>query len=215
MRLLLGCRLFCSQGWRRKQCPGARRQQGRRPPVNGFGAACWRGRMKKQGFAGSKAPTRAPSAGEKPARVGVGGRRNKASRGARRQQRRRQPGKNRPVLALADGEIRLRGEQGANKGAVSPGKTWACWRDRMKKQGFAGSKAPTRAPSAGEKAARVGVGGRRNKASRGARRQHVRPRGVSNAGRFREIGRDDDRSSRSERLSSIFCGAECKLEQEA
>ena len=159
--------------------------------------------------------SKAPSARENPDPVGVGRRRNKASRGARRQQRRRQPGKNRPVLALADGEIRLRGEQGANKGAVSPGKTWACWRDRMKKQGFAGSKAPTRAPSAGEKAARVGVGGRRNKASRGARRQHIWPRGVSNAGRFREIGRDDDRPARSERLSSIFCGAECRVEKEA
>ena len=78
-----------------------------------------------------------------------------------------------------------------------------------------GSKAPTKAPSARENPDPVGVGGRRNKASRGARRQHIRPRGVSNAGRFREIGRDDDRSSRSERLSSVFCGAECKLEQEA
>ena len=86
------------------------------------------------------------------------------------------------MLALADGEIRLRGEQGANKGAVSPGKTWACWRDRMKKQGFAGSKAPTRAPSAGEKAARVGVGGRRNKASRGARRQQGRRQPGKNLG---------------------------------
>lgn len=108
---MLGRRLFCSRGWRRKQCPGARR---------------------------------------------------------------RQPGKIRTLLALADGEIRLRGEQGANKGAISRGKTGPCWRDRMKKQGFAGSKAPTRAPSAREKAARVGVGGRRNKASRGARRQHRR-----------------------------------------
>ena len=136
--------------------------------------ACWRWRTEKQGVSGSKAPTKAPSARENPEHVGVGGRRNKASRGARRQQRRRQPEKNRTMLALADGETRLRGEQGANKGAVSPGKNWACWRDRMKKQGFAGSKAPTRAPSAGEKAARVGVGGRRNKASRGARRQQGR-----------------------------------------
>lgn len=96
---------------------------------------------------GSKAPTKAPSAGE-------------WIRGG--------------LLAWPDEGQRLRGEQGANKGAVSPGKNWACWRDRMKKQGFAGSKAPTRAPSAGEKAARVGVGGRRNKASPGARRQHRR-----------------------------------------
>ena len=76
------------------------------------------------------------------------------------------------MLALADGEIRLRGEQGANKGAVSPGKTWAllaladgetklseerganigvvspgksgpCWRWRTEKQGFARGEAPT------------------------------------------------------------------------
>ena len=59
---------------------------------NGFGAACWRGRTKKQGIAGSKAPTRAPAAREKPARVGVAGRRNKALPGARRQQRRRPRG---------------------------------------------------------------------------------------------------------------------------
>ena len=151
MRLLLGCRLFCSRGWRRKQCPGARRQQGRRPPGNGFGAACWRGRRKGKGFEGSKAPTTTLADREKPARVGVGGRRNKTLPGAKRQQRRRQPGKIWTLLALADGETRLPEERGANKGAVSRGKTWACWRDRMKKQGFSGSKAPTRAPSAGKK----------------------------------------------------------------
>ena len=54
-RLLIGRRLFCSRGWRRKQCPGARRQQ-----------------------------------------------------------RRRQPGKIRTLLALADGETRLREGRGAN-----------------------------------------------------------------------------------------------------
>ena len=136
--------------------------------------ACWRDRMKKQGFAGSKAPTRAPSAGEKAARVGVGGRRNKASPGARRQQRRRQPGKILDMLALADGETGRCREQSANKGAVSPGKTWACWRWLTEKKSFPRSEAPTKAPSAWENPRHVGVGRRRNKASRGARRQQRR-----------------------------------------
>ena len=119
-RLPVGCRIFCSRGRWRKQCSGARRQQGRRPREwirggllawpdeetrhcreqganNGAGRAgktgsCWRGRTKKQDVAGSKAPTWAPAAREKPARVGVAGRRNKALPGARRQQRRRPRG---------------------------------------------------------------------------------------------------------------------------
>ena len=135
---------------------------------------CWRWQTEKQGVAGSKAPTKAPPARENPGPVGVGGRRNKASRGARRQHRCRQLGKNRTLLALADGETRRCREQSANKGAVSPGKSGPCWRWRTEKQGVAGSKAPTKAPSAREKPARVGVGGRRNKTSRGARRQHRR-----------------------------------------
>ena len=148
-------------GRRNKTLPGAKRQQRRRqsgkildllaladgetklPEGRGanMGAGsprksgpCWRWRTEKQSFPRGEAPTWAPAARENLDPVGVGGRRNRVLPGARRQQRRRQPGKNRPVLALADGEIRLRGEQGANKGAVSPGKTWACWRDRMKKQ---------------------------------------------------------------------------------
>ena len=108
---------------------------------------------------GSKAPTKAPSAWEKPARVGVGRRRNKALPGAKRQQRRRQPGKILGMLALADGETKLPEERGANKGAVSPGKSWVCWRDRMKKQDVAGSEAPTWAPSAWENLDPVGVPG--------------------------------------------------------
>ena len=142
-RLLIGRRLFCSQGWRRKQCLGARRQQGRRPPGNGFGAACWRGRMKGKGFEGSKAPTTPQADREKPARVGVGGRRNKALPGARRQHGRRQLGKIWTLLACPDEETRLREERGANIGAVSLGKTGPCWRARMKKQGSARSDAPT------------------------------------------------------------------------
>lgn len=105
---------------------------------------------------------------------GSRGWRRKKCPGARRQQGRRQLGKNRPVLALADGETRRCREQSANKGAASPGKSWACWRWRTEKQSFPRSEAPTKAPLAREKAARVGVGGRRNKASRGARRQQGR-----------------------------------------
>ena len=156
---------------------------------NGFGAACWRGRTEKQGVARSKAPTWAPSVRENPGHVGVVGRRCKAFPRARRQQRRRQPGKNLGMLAWPDGETKLPEEQGANKGAVSPGKIWACWRGRMKKQGFAGSEAPTWAPGAREKPGHVGVVGRRNKASRGAKRQHVRSRD-SNSCCFQESGRN-------------------------
>ena len=123
---------------------------------------------------GSKAPTKAPSARENPGHVGVGGRRNKAFPGAKRQQRRRQPGKILSMLALADGETKLPEERGANKGAVSPGKSGLCWRDQMKKQGVAVSKAPTKAPSVRENPDPVGVGGRRNKAFPGAKRQQRR-----------------------------------------
>lgn len=85
--------------------------------------------------------------------------RRKQCPGARCQHRRRQPGKNLDMLALADGETKLPEERDANIGAVSLGKTWACWRWRTEKQGVAGSKAPTKAPSAWEKPARVGVPG--------------------------------------------------------
>ena len=149
---------------------------------NGFGAACWRDLTEKQGASGSKAPTRAPSAREKPGHVGVGGRGNKALPGAKRQQRRRQPGKNRPVLAWPDGETKRCREQSANNGAVSPGKTGPCWRDRTEKQGVAGSKAPTKAPSARENPGPVGVGGRGNKALPGAKRQHGRRQPGKNLG---------------------------------
>lgn len=105
--------------------------------------AFWRWRTEKQSFPRSEAPTWAPPAWEKPDPVGVGGRRNKAFPGAKRQQRRHQSGKNRPVLACPDEETRLREERGANIGAASLGKTGPCWRDRMKKQGSARSEAPT------------------------------------------------------------------------
>ena len=171
---------------------------------NGFGAACWRGRTKKQGIAGSKAPTRAPAAREKPARVGVAGRRNKALPGVRRQQGRRPRGKNRLMLAWPDEETRHCREKGANKGAGRPGKTWTCWRGRTKKQGIAGSKAPTWAPAAREKPARVGVAGRRNKASPGARRQQRRrPRGTLIHVAFRKAEEIDDETLFAEVPSSI------------
>ena len=157
-------------GRRNKALRGAKRQQRRRQPGKILGMlawsdgetrrceeqsanmgavspgkswACWRGRTEMQGVSESKAPTKAPSAREKPGHVGVAGRRNKASRGARRQQRRRQPGKNLGMLAWPDEETRIRGERGANMGAGSPGKTWACWRGRTEKQSFPRSKAPT------------------------------------------------------------------------
>lgn len=63
--------------------------------------------------------------------------------GARRQQRRRQPGKILSMLALADGETRRCREQSANKGAISLGKTGFCWRWRTEKQSFPRSEAPT------------------------------------------------------------------------
>ena len=64
---------------------------------------------------GIEAPTWAPAAGMDSGRpVGVTGRRNKALPGAKRQQRRRQPGKNRSVLAWPDEEARLPEERGAN-----------------------------------------------------------------------------------------------------
>jgi len=68
-------------------------------------------------FAGKKAPTRAPADREKPDHVGVAQRRNKAFRGRRRQQGRRQAVKNRTMLACPDEGIRPCGEEGANKGA--------------------------------------------------------------------------------------------------
>ena len=87
--------------------------------------------------------SKAPLAWENPGPVGVGGRRNKTLPGAKRQQRRRQSGKILDLLALADGETKLPEERGANIGVVSPGKSGLCWRDQMKKQDVAGSKAPT------------------------------------------------------------------------
>ena len=75
---------------------------------------CWRWRTEKQSFPRGEAPTKAPSVRENPGPVGVGGRRNKASRGARRQHRRRQPEKILGMLAWADGETRRCREQSAN-----------------------------------------------------------------------------------------------------
>ena len=157
---------FCSALWdswasgslKKKLKPAFGRQAEIADRVQAF----WFPRLAAQTMTGSKAPTRAPSAGE-------------WIRGG--------------LLAWPDEGQRLRGEQGANNDTGRPGKTGSCWRDRMKKQGFAGSKAPTRAPSAGEKAARVGVGGRRNKASPGARRQHALLRD-SNSCCFQESGRN-------------------------
>lgn len=51
------------------------------------------------------------------------------------------------MLAWIGEGKRLCGEQGANKSIGGPGKTGPCWRDPTKDIGFAGNKAPTRAPS--------------------------------------------------------------------
>ena len=147
-------------------------------------------RLAAQTMPGSKAPTKAPSARENPDPVGVGGRRNKAFPGARRQQRRRPREKIRLVLAWPDGDIRHFRERGANKGAGRAGKSGSCWRGRTEKQGISGSEAPTKAPAARENPARVGVAGRRNKALPGARRQQRRRPRDSNSCCFQESGRN-------------------------
>ena len=73
--------------------------------------ACWRGSAKDKGFARRSAPTRAPANRKKPGRVGAARRRIKALRGGRRQQRRRQIGKSRGVLARTDEEQKKNTEQ--------------------------------------------------------------------------------------------------------
>ena len=140
----------------------------------GESGPCWRGSAKDKGFAGNKAPTRAPTDRGKPGHVGVPRRRNKGLRGTRRQQGHRQTVKIRAVLAWPDGGKRLCGEQGANKGTGGPGKTGPCWRDPTKDKGFAGNKAPTKAPGKRENSGRVGVARRRTKALQGTRRQQGR-----------------------------------------
>ena len=73
--------------------------------------ACWRGSTKDKGFARRSTPTRAPANRKKPGRVGVARRRTKALRRGRRQQRRRQIGKSRGVLARTDEEQKKNTEQ--------------------------------------------------------------------------------------------------------
>ena len=94
----------------------------------GKSGPCWRVLTKDKGLAGNKAPTRAPAGRKKTDRVGVPRRRNKALRGGRRQQGRRQAWKIRTVLACPNEGIRSCGEQGANKGVGKPGKSGQCWR---------------------------------------------------------------------------------------
>ena len=99
-------------------------------------------------------------------------RRAKALRGGQRQQRRRQVGKSRGVLAWLDEGQRLCGEVGANKDADRLEKPRACWRDSTKGKGFAGRSTPTWAPANLGNPDHVGVVRRRIKALRGRRRQH-------------------------------------------
>ena len=93
-------------------------------------------------------------------------------RGGQRQQRRRQVGKSRGVLAWLDEGQRLCGEVGANKDADRLEKPRACWRDSTKGKGFAGRSTPTWAPANLGNPDHVGVVRRRIKALRGRRRQH-------------------------------------------
>ena len=141
---------------------------------SGKAGACWRGSTKDKGFAERSAPTKTPAGREKPGRVGVARRRTKALRRSRRQQRRRQVGKSRGVLAWLDEGQRLCGEVGANKDAGRSGKAGACWRGSTKDKGFAERSAPTWAPAGREKPGRVGVARRRTKALRRGRRQQRR-----------------------------------------
>ena len=63
--------------------------------------------------------------------------------GGRRQHGHRGAGKIRMVLARPDDEKRLCGDDGANMGTDSPGKSGPCWRDMTEDKGFAERTAPT------------------------------------------------------------------------
>ena len=78
---------------------------------SGKAGACWRSSAKDKGFARRSTPTRAPANRKKPGRVGAARRRIKALRGGQRQQRRRQIGKSRGVLARTDEEQKKNTEQ--------------------------------------------------------------------------------------------------------
>ena len=125
---------------------GANRE-GRAP---GKWRLCWRGPTKKQGLAGSKAPTWKAARWGNGAYVGVVRRRSKGLRGARRQQESPRARITAPMLAWSDEEARVCGEQGANRKARALGKRRLCWRSLTKAQGFSGSKAPTRKPARSE-----------------------------------------------------------------
>ena len=129
----------------------------------GKAGACWRSSTKGKGFAMRATPTKTPANRKKLGRVGVARRRAKALRGGQRQQRRRQVGKSRGVLAWLDEGKRLCGEVGANKDADRLEKPRACWRDSTKGKGFAGRSTPTKTPANREKPGRVGVNRRREK----------------------------------------------------
>ena len=75
---------------------------------------CWRGPTKKQGLAGSKAPTGKAARWGNGAYVGVAQRKSKGLGGARRQQGRLRAGKKAPGLAWPDEGTRACGMQGAN-----------------------------------------------------------------------------------------------------
>ena len=97
-------------------------------------------------------------------------------RGARRQHGRPRAAFQGALLARSNGEARAWEVQGANREGRAPGKRRLCWRGPTKKQGLAGSKAPTGKAACWDNSAYVGVVRRRRKGLREGRRQHERPR---------------------------------------
>ena len=79
-----------------------------------MGLNCWRAPTEDKGFAGRKAPTKAPAGREKPARVGVPRRNFKGLRACPRQHLRRLSANRSQLLACSDVGQRLCGEEGAN-----------------------------------------------------------------------------------------------------
>ena len=108
---------------------------------------CWRATTEDKGFAGRKAPTKAPAGRENPVRVGVPRRNFKILRACPRQHLRRIPANGSQLLACPNGGQRLCGEEGANKGVGRSGKSCVGWRAPTELQELAGMLTPTFAPT--------------------------------------------------------------------
>ena len=104
---------------------------------------CWRGPTKKQGLAGSKAPTGKAARWGNGAYVGVAQRKSKGLGGARRQQGRLRAGKKAPGLAWPDEGTRACREGGANMEGRALRKRRQGWRGPTEEQGLGRCKAPT------------------------------------------------------------------------